>query len=246
MNCKNCGDALGGKFCSACGQSAQVSRINFPNFIHEVTEGVFQVNRGFFFTLRELFLRPGNTLNEFLEGKRKNHFKPVAYVLTWSTLYFLIAQITNQTTWMDDVITGWMNGATEHSKSEQLPKSIIWLSKNYAYATLFLLPVFSLSTYLAFWRFGKNYFEHLVINCYITGQQAIIYCLFAILYALVHHFTIESISFFASITYFFWVFWQLFSNGSRLKNILRSLLTHFLYLLFVSLLLLILLVISRL
>lgn len=245
MVCKNCGNPLGGKFCSTCGQSAQVGRISFPNLIHEVSESLFQVNRGFFFTLKELFIRPGKTLTEFINGKRKDHFKPIAYVLTWSTLYFLTVQITNQNTWIDDAITGWMNGAKEETQTEQLPRSIIWLKSNYAYATLLLLPVFSFGSYLAFRRFGKNYFEHLVINSYITGQQAIIYSLFAIGNSLVPHLALESIPFFAATTYNFWVFWQFFSEGNRIINILRSIITYLLYLFFNTLLAVLLLKLSE-
>ena len=113
MNCRNCGHTVDGKFCSNCGQNSKVGRINLPAVLNEFSESIFQINKGFFYTLRELCIRPGESLKEFLNGKRKNHFKPIAYLLTLSTLYFLITQATNQNTWIEDLITGWMNGATE-------------------------------------------------------------------------------------------------------------------------------------
>lgn len=232
MNCKNCGHIVDGNFCSHCGQSSKVSRINFPNFIAEVSEGIFQVNKGFFYTLKELFTRPGNSIKEFLDGKRKNHFKPIAYVLTLSTLYFLITQIIDQNTWIDDLISGWLLGATGEDTGPQVPKILLWLAKNYGYSTLLLLPVFSLASYLSFRKFGKNYLEHIVIKSYVAGQQAIFYTLFAILGTLIKSDLMQVIPLLIAVSYTCWVFWQLFSGENLVITILRSLITYILYLLF--------------
>lgn len=232
MNCRNCGHTVDGKFCSNCGQNSKVGRINLPAVLNEFSESIFQINKGFFYTLRELCIRPGESLKEFLNGKRKNHFKPIAYLLTLSTLYFLITQATNQNTWIEDLITGWMNGATEPNAGVGIPKIATWFAKNYAYTTLILLPLFSLASFLSFFKFGKNYFEHFVINSYITGQQAILYALFAIVETVSKSDAIEAFSLLGVIPYTFWVFWQFFSEGNRTMNILRSIMTYILYLIF--------------
>ena len=232
MNCKNCGHRIDGKFCTSCGQNSNVGRIDLPNFLNEVTESVFQINRGFFYTIRELFLRPGNTLKDFLNGKRKNHFKPIAYVLTLSTLYFLITQSANQNTWMDDGITGWMAGATDQNSETQVSPIISWFSKNYAYSILLLIPIFSLASYLSFKKFGKNYLEHIVINSYITGHQAIFYALFSILGIFIKSDLIEMFPLLVAISYTCWVFWQYFSEGNRMLNIIRTIMTYIMYLIF--------------
>ncbi len=52
MNCKNCGHIVNGKFCSHYGQDSNVRRINFANFLYDVVEHVFQVNKGFFYPER--------------------------------------------------------------------------------------------------------------------------------------------------------------------------------------------------
>lgn len=211
--------------------SARVSRINLPGFLNDISEDLLQVNRGFFFTLSELYTRPGESLKEFLDGKRKNHFKPIAYVLTLSTLYFLIAQLTDQKIWIDDLLTGWMEGAIELSTDAEIPAFLIWLADNYAYVTLLLLPVFSLSSYLSFKKFGNNYLEHIVINSYITGQQAIIYSIFAFSGTFIDSDIVESLPLLIAITYTFWVYVQFFSKGRPLGIIFRTILTYILYIL---------------
>ena len=231
MNCKNCGHSIVGKFCHYCGQNSKIGRIDLPNFLNEVTEGVFQINKGFFYTIRELFVRPGNSLREFLNGKRKSHFKPIAYVLTLSTLYFLIIQIANQNTWVDDLILGLVEAAkvSGANREIELPTILIWFSKNYAYSSLLLLPLFSLASYLVFLKSGSNFLEHIVINSYITGQQAIFYSLFAIVGSIFESDIVEVFALLVAMSYTCWVYWQFFSKGNRTLNILRSIGTYILF-----------------
>jgi len=200
--------------------------------LDEVATGIFQVDRGFFYTLIALFRRPGHAIQEYLDGKRKAYFKPVAYVLTLSTLYFLVSQVTGQNTWLDDIVTGWSNGALDLGEQTTVPTVLRWFSANFAYTTLLLLPVFSLASFLSFRRFGRNYAEHLVINTYTTGQQALIYSAFALVRTVFNYEVLEMLQFLAAFSYIFWVFWQFFREGNRFINILRSVLTYILYLLF--------------
>lgn len=147
---------------------------------------------------------------------------------------------------MDDSITGWINGATGESNEKQVPTFFIWFSKNYAYSSLLLLPVFSLASYLSFFKYETNYLEHVVINAYITGHQAIFYTLFAIAGTFIDSDAVEIFSLLIAVLYTGWVFWQFFSEGNRTINILRSIMTYILYLIFGFCLLLILMGISEL
>ncbi len=185
-----------------------------------------------FFTLKDLSIRPGDALKEFLHGKRKIHFKPIAYLLTLSTVYFLITRIINQNTIINNIIAGFLSGAIRQGSAVEISKITSWLSESYAYLTLILLPVFSVASYISFFNSGKNYFEHIVINSYTTGHQAIFYSLFAMAGKVIDNYIMEIFSFLAVVSYTFWVFWQFFKEGSRMINILRSIMTYVLYLIF--------------
>lgn len=225
-----------GNYCSHCGQSAKVSRVDLPSFLHEVSNSIFQVNSGFFFTLKEMFLNPGSALKDYLDGKRKRHFKPIAYALTLSTLYFVVVKITDQNTWLDDFFSGWLEGVNERNEVSNTPELLLWIAKNYAYATLILLPIYALASYLSFLKFRKNYLEHLVINAYITGHQAIFYAFFALLGVVFKTDLLIIPAFLAALIYTYLVFWHFFSEENRLVNVLRSTMTYILYLIFALLL----------
>lgn len=230
MTCKNCENTIQGKYCSHCGQKASVGKITLASLLDEFSDSVFQVNRGFFYTLKELFWRPGKSINEYLSGKRKKHFKPIAYVLVFSTIYFLITEISGQNTWMEELIKGISAGVLGEERGTEIPSILMWFSRNYAYTTLLLLPVFSFASYLCFLRFGTNYLEHFVLNSYVTGQQAIVYSLFALLQTFVKSRSLELLPVLIAVSYALGVFWQFFDQGNRIVIVLRSVLTYILYL----------------
>lgn len=230
--CKNCGEKADGHYCSTCGQKTSVGKITLTNVLSQLATSVFQVDRGFFYTVIALFSRPGRAIQEYLDGKRKKYFRPIAYVLTLSTLYYLVSQATGQNTWMGDIITGWTNGALDTEEQTQIPTVLQWFSANFAYTTLLLLPVFSLASFLSFWGFGRNFAEHLVINTYASGQQALLYAFLALVRSVFDYEMLEILQFLVVVSYMFWVFWQFFREGNRFINILRSVLTYILYLVF--------------
>jgi len=237
MECRNCGKIVEGNFCSHCGQDSKVSRINLPNFFNQVSENVFILNKGFFYTLINLFIRPGHSIRDFLNGKRKYHFKPIAYLLVFSSIYFLISRIAEQNTLIDDLVSGFFS--YDPDNKNEIPPSLTWFSSNYAYTALLLLPIFSFASFIAFFKYRRSYLEHIVINAYITGQQAIFYSIFISLEIFITHDILEVIPVILSITYTFWVISQLFTEGNRIIKIFRSILTYIIYMVLSSAFLLI-------
>ena len=98
MVCKNCENEFNGNFCNNCGQKSNTRKINYNYLIEEISNNVFQVHRGIFFTVKELSYRPGHSIREFLNGKRKQHFKPVGFVLITSALYVFTSLLFNENT----------------------------------------------------------------------------------------------------------------------------------------------------
>ena len=236
MNCKNCNHIVNGNYCAHCGQSTKVDRINLPNFLSQLSESIFQIDRGFFYTLKALFVRPGHSIKEYLQGKRKNHFKPIAYLLTLSTIYFLLSQFVESGTIVNDFVQGFANASLKTEMEARHLAILKWFAKNYAYTTLLLLPVYSLASYLVFAKAKYNYLEHVVLNAYITGQQAVFYSLSVLLIIISNNEDLwVTTALFISIVYTFFVFWQFFSEQGRVAVILRSILTYVLYFLFLML-----------
>ena len=70
-HCKNCGNALTGKFCTHCGQKAKVDRITFSYLWHELFHFISHIESGFLFTSLQMLKAPGITAKNFIDGKKK-------------------------------------------------------------------------------------------------------------------------------------------------------------------------------
>jgi Protein of unknown function (DUF3667) len=92
-NCLNCNAKLNGRFCSNCGQNSDTHRISFHYLLHDIQHGFLHLDKGFLFTAKELFTRPGSSIREFLQGKRVNHFKPISLVIILAGIYSLLSHL---------------------------------------------------------------------------------------------------------------------------------------------------------
>lgn len=247
MTCKNCDNIFEGSFCNECGQKSSVQKINWTYLKEEVSNSVFQVNRGILYTIKELIIRPGESIRSFLAGKRKKHFKPIGFVFLTSTLYFLASRSIGKETYLSDAILGITEGLTNGGQDPSISTSVLdWVANNHAYTTLILLPFFSLASYLAFNKFDHNYFEHLVINAFITGQQMLIYLVFTLIFMGIKedNYLTQGAPLLLGFTYNILVFFKLFDKATFFKRIISLLSTYFYFIGLTILLFIIILVLS--
>lgn len=78
--CLNCGTALVGAHCHACGQRAHVHR-TIGAFAHDLLHGVLHFEGKTWRTLPLLAWRPGQLTREYIDGKRARYVSPIALFL---------------------------------------------------------------------------------------------------------------------------------------------------------------------
>ena len=78
--CLNCGTALAGDFCHACGQHAHVHR-TLTAFFHDILHGVLHFEGKIWRTLPLLLWRPGDLTRRYIEGERARFVSPIALFL---------------------------------------------------------------------------------------------------------------------------------------------------------------------
>eukprot|EP01132_Coremiostelium_polycephalum_P020155 gene20155-23955_t len=69
-NCLNCNEKIAGKFCSNCSQASSTHRFSLAHvFKHDFIHGIFHFDKGFFYTIKELFTRPGHSIRDYFLKK---------------------------------------------------------------------------------------------------------------------------------------------------------------------------------
>lgn len=145
--CRNCGQHVEGLYCSNCGQKGDVERLRLTtladSFISTfVGDGAIGEKRnniryGFLLTLWSIVIRPANTVQEYLEGRRRKYFNPVTILLLLSGFYALIG-----------VFLGVVNDTPKPSDSEFtyfLNVIMAYSSSHPAMLHLFMLPFMALT-----------------------------------------------------------------------------------------------------
>jgi Protein of unknown function (DUF3667) len=91
--CANCGAALAGRFCSACGQPAHVHR-SLLHLGEEVLHGILHFDAKGWRTLPLLVFRPGLLTRRYVQGQRARHVSPLALFLFSVFLMFFVFSLT--------------------------------------------------------------------------------------------------------------------------------------------------------
>ena len=92
--CLNCGTEFTGRFCPECGQNAETGRFTWRFIIENLQSAVLGKDGGIWFTIKNLFTRPGAMIVEILNGKRKSYFSPFPMLFFALTVYILLFSFT--------------------------------------------------------------------------------------------------------------------------------------------------------
>lgn len=211
--CKNCGCNFTGKYCNNCSQPADTGRLNFKSVWHDLRGSLLRFNDQLPFTTKELFLRPGYSIREYIEGKRIKHFKPFSYLLLVAGTYALLnnyfhTQLTDDTSEL-------------HLEKVGISDFNVWLMSHYAIVSLSIVPLYALFSYLLLRKEDYNFIEHLVISCYLGAQRILFSFLFFPLIYLTYHTPylpyVRNIISIIGMALMYWSYTQIFSKLSKLK-----------------------------
>jgi len=241
--CANCGRAIEGAeqaFCPACGQPTPAHRIDWHFLGHEFEHSVLHMDRGILYSVKHLMLRPGHFIRDYIEGRRARHVKPLMLIMILSAAmvflakYFLEGDVVGAA-----LLEGGTTAARASAGGQFDPKRFFdafaavtdWMNRNYAAATLLLLPFEAAALKLAFRRVGHlNYPEWLVITTFLTAQTFIVMG-FAV--PLEHWFPqVRSWALSLALVYSVFSLMQFFRPYPRWKAVLRGLLGFGLFMLF--------------
>jgi len=221
--CKNCEVNFQGNFCSNCGQSAHTHSINWHYVWHEIEHGIFHVDKGLFYTIKELFTSPGKTIRHFIAGKRSQYFKPAAMVFLLASIYGFLYH------YFDINIKMPTFGAS--SDAVKVQDSIYeWMIGHFALVTLLTIPLYAIGSFLAFKKSGYNFVEHLVLNSFLAGQKLVVQL--ALLPVVVYYNSTGVLSILMTALYLIdialtgWTYGKFFNKFKWSSRILRTVLAY--------------------
>ena len=159
-NCLNCHTEIHGNYCHECGQKASTHRITLSHFItHDLVHGVWHLDKGLLFTLKESVLRPGYMAMNYINGSRVRYYNVFYLALLVIGLNVLVSQYFH----------GQVNTHTNTEPTglviEKDAVDISYYINHYFKLLLFLLvPFFAFAGLRSFKKLNLNFAEHAIIG----------------------------------------------------------------------------------
>jgi hypothetical protein len=207
-NCSNCNYDLTGNYCSNCGQAVKVKRIDGHYIIHEI-EHVLHFERGILYTIKELLIRPGQNIRDFIAENRSRLVKPIIFIIVTSLIYTLINHFFH----IEEEYVSF----TE-AKSTAIGSVFNWIQNHYGYANIIM------GVFIAFWlkiffrKYDYNFFELVILLCFVIGMTMLIYSVFAFFEGLTK-LNLMQISGFIGIAYCTWAIGQFFDKTKPISYV---------------------------
>ncbi|MFC5625670.1 DUF3667 domain-containing protein [Algoriphagus winogradskyi] len=169
--CKKCETKLSGSYCFYCGAPVELKRIDRKYVFNEIGS-VLNFDKGILYTVKELLLRPGKTVQEFILEDRNRIVKPIVFIIVCSLIYTLFQQLLN-----------FEDGYVNYSQADDSTNSQIfeWVSNNYGYANIVMALFIALWIKIFFRKYGYNYFEILILLCFTMGMGMLFFAFFGII-----------------------------------------------------------------
>jgi hypothetical protein len=194
--CGTCGQEFRGNYCPCCGQSAKIGRYSFKNALLLFLDVWGMGNRGMFRTLRDLILRPGYLIRDYISGMQMAYFPPFKLLFLLTALLLVVdsgvnLKGENNLANYHEKTVNIDNARTEKSKKEETTRMEQWdkaadlfivkvrgfKESNPAFFWVTLLFVLSLPLYLFFRRCPNipdlRFSELLIAMVYTWGMHTI-------------------------------------------------------------------------
>ena len=167
MTCRNCGSETVGMFCPNCGQASSTDRFTIRRIGVDIVKTLTQTDRGIWPLIRDLSIRPAGMIRGYLEGRRKQYFGPLPYLIVTTTVSsFLAMQFS-------------LMSASAADADPVQAQFGDFIMRHFNMTVFFTIPLQACSTRWLFRRSDLNIAEHVVANTFLSAHRSAFYIVFA-------------------------------------------------------------------
>jgi hypothetical protein len=172
MKCKTCDNDFIGNYCNLCGQKV-LDRLTIKGVWTLVVDDVFEVDKGLLHTVKHLWLNPGKTSLDFVNGRTKHYYSPLKYLIFWTAIYLILLSLIDNNRQGQSIKNLVFSTSQPFSIESINDFAGIYTEMIFRHTDLFylgLIPFVTIMSYIIY-RKKKFYFTELsILYLYILGQ----------------------------------------------------------------------------
>lgn len=195
-------------------ENKKLKRIDSSYIIHEIKH-LLHLESGFLFTVKQLFIRPGKLVRNFIFEDRSKVTKPLIFLIFSTTIFTLVLHFLHIKFQYFNI----GNGSIDSYLSKETIKD--WSNNHVGYTSLFFGFLIALWTMLFFKKHNYNIYEITILLCYSFGQLFLIILSFSLLGFL---FKNNSIAFVGVVIGYLYVVWSIgqFFGEKKIINYVKA------------------------
>jgi hypothetical protein len=214
-NCRKCDTKIIENYCSNCGESAIVKKLDFHYISHEI-QHLFHLEKGFFLTTKELLIRPGKVVREYILEDRAKQVKPVIFLIFASLIFTIVVHYFHLS-----YVYVSINNMQLKEKNVDLTFVDNWLEAHLGYSNLICGLFIALGVKTIFRKPKYNIVEITVLLCYVIGEGMLISSVLLIGIGITKNLTIGNLVSPTLIIYTIWAIGQ-FYGERKIINYIKS------------------------
>jgi hypothetical protein len=159
-SCLNCDTPLAAaqRFCGSCGQKTAPARLTMGQMTHDFVHALTHVDHSIFSLVKDLAWRPGLVAREYVGGRRKKYFGPLAFLMIAVGLASFMIVIAD---------VKWFSPITATGPAG-------FLQRHINLVILIQMPILAGGCALLFRTHRLHYAEHLVLAAYSSGFRILV------------------------------------------------------------------------
>ena len=182
-SCLNCGATLrtDQNFCPLCGQKTDTGRLTIRQLAKDFLVMISKVEKGLVRLLKGLTFRPGNVAIEYIEGKRKKYFSPLAFMTVCIALTVVINNWVKP--WStkiepDPTVLARIYDEPTREKYLRTVERNAWIqgvaNKNLSTISVLVAPYYALFLWWFFKRRNRNFAEIIVAYLLFAAYSTLV------------------------------------------------------------------------
>ena len=173
--CRDCGAEFTGRYCNECGTPAEAPQHTLVAFVRDGFTDLFSLESGFIPTARDLLLRPGKMVAEWLERRPRRYVGPVRYLLPMLALSAILSSVFGLVELQTQTFSEEVGADPVQQEAVRMLGELFSNFLNIMLAIA--VPLLAVFSWLFFRGARRSFVSHLVFNTYAYAQQSLLFVL---------------------------------------------------------------------
>lgn len=169
MTCISCNTIHNSNFCPNCGEKSGTKTITFNSIIENAFSTITNMDKGFLFNLKMLFVNPRKFITDYILGKRMGIINPISFLIISISIYLIIEIIFKLPKEQHDHVNKLVISEKGYEIGRAGGK---FIHEYFKYFWIFSILLFANATKIIYRKY--SYIEHVAISSFIIGQATLL------------------------------------------------------------------------